>query len=133
MTKYNFTERVDFTYFIGFGESLILFNLSMFFYNKYGLPMILSLVCLFTYVGVLIRGMIDQESWGKTEKQKRISAYIGFNSMFAIFLVIFILMLFHNFNFTQDTIKNILMYGGTCVIVLYTLLFILWFRKLTFN
>jgi hypothetical protein len=133
MKKLKFSERVDFTYIVGAGVSLILFNIAMFFYNGSGLPMIFSLVSLFAYIGVLIRGRIDRDSWGKTERQMKVSAFVGFTSIFIIFSVESVLLLTRSFELSKGEIKNILICGGVGIVLLYIFFYILWFRKITYH
>lgn len=133
MTKLKVLKRVDFTYFIGAGVSLVFFNLAMLFYKGSGLLMIFSVVALFTYAGVLIRGIIDRKSWGKTQRQLRISAFVGFTSLFIIFAIDSILLLTRSLDLSKDTIKNILIVGGISIVLLYVVLYSLWFRKITYQ
>jgi hypothetical protein len=133
MAKLKFSERVDFTYIIGAGISLIFFNLSMLFYKGSGYPMMFSLVSLFSYAGVIIRGIIDRNSWGKTQKQLKISAFVGFISLFIIFSIESVSLLTQSFELSKDTIKYIIIFGGIGIILLYIILYTLWFRKMTYQ
>jgi hypothetical protein len=63
LTTESFSQRVDFAFFIGAGVSLFLFNVSVFNYSNTGSPMIFPLVTFCTYVGVIIREIIDQRSF----------------------------------------------------------------------
>jgi hypothetical protein len=132
MKRIKFSKRVDFTYFIGAGISLILLNIAMFYYKNSGLPMIFSLISFLTYCGVIIRGILDRKSWGKTPMQIKVSAFIGFTSIFFISSIESVLLLTRSFELSKNEIKSILLYGGTGIILLYLLLYIFWFRKLTY-
>jgi hypothetical protein len=133
MGKLKFINRVDFTYILGAGISLVSFNLAMFLYKESGLPMIFSLVCLLTYTGVIIRGIIDRPSWGKTQKQMKISAFVGFTSLFIIFSIQSFMLLTYSSTLTTEEIRSSSIYGAIGIILLYILLYILWFRKLSFQ
>jgi len=133
MKRIKFSERVDFTYFIGAGISLILFNITMFYYKKSGLPMVFSLVSFLTYLGVLIRGILDRASWGKTQRQMKISAFIGFTSIFIIFSIESILILTLSLELLKNQIRDILICGGVGIIILYILFYSFWFRKVTYH
>jgi hypothetical protein len=133
MAKLKFSERVDFTYIVGAAISLVFFNLSMLFYKESGYPMIFSLVSLFSYAGVLIRGIIDRNSWGKTQRQLKISAFVGFISIFIIFSIESILLLTQSFELSKNAVKTIIIYGGIGIILLYIVLYTLWFRKVTYQ
>ena len=133
MAKLKFSERVDFTYIIGAGVSLILFNIAVFLYRETGLPMIFALVSVFTYMGVIIRGIIDRDSWGKTPRKMKISAFVGFTSIFIIFSIEAVILLNRSFELSKDKIKSILIYGGVGIVLLYIFLYLLWFRKMTYR
>jgi len=133
MEKSKISKRVDFTYFIGAGISLISFNITIFFHKESGLPMIFSLVCLFTYAGVLIRGIFDRGTWGKTQRQMKISAFVGYTSAFIIFSVESVLLLTQSFELSKNVISNSLIYGGVGIVLLYIFLYTYWFRKIIYR
>jgi hypothetical protein len=133
MTTKKFSERVDFTYFIGAGVSLILINTAIFFYNNTGSPMIFALVSFFTYVGVLVRGLIDHKTWGKTQNQMKISAFIGFASIFVIFSIDAVLLLTKCFNLSNAVLKSIYIFGGISLCLLFIFLYTFWFRNLKYE
>lgn len=133
MAKLKLSERVDFTYFIGVGISLILFNITLFFHKDSGLPMIFALVSLCTYIGVLIRGIIDRDSWGKTQKQMKISAFVGFVSIFLIFSIECVLLITRSFELSKGDVKNFFIFGGIGVFVLFIVLYAVWFRKISYG
>lgn len=133
MAKQKLSERVDFTYFIGMSMSLILFNISLFIHKDSGLPMMFALVSLCTYIGVLIRGILDQDSWGKTTIKRKLSAIIGFTSMFVIFAIESVLLLTRSFELLTEQINGLLIYGGIGLLILFIFLYVVWFRKLTFE
>ncbi|HUW93726.1 MAG TPA: hypothetical protein VMV74_11230 [Bacteroidales bacterium] len=133
MEKLRLSKRVDFTYFVGAGISIILTVIAIITYNDSGLPLMLPIVSLFSYAGVLIRGVIDPDSWGKTPRIRRFSAVVGFSSCFAIVFTELILLLFYNFDLTKSFIgKTILLVGGG-LLLLYIILYSLWLRRLTFD
>ena len=132
MKRIKFSKRVDFTYFIGAGISLVLLNMTMFYYKNAGLPMIFALVSFLTYCGVIIRGILDRKSWGKTPIQIKISAFVGFTSIFIIPSIESVLLLTRSFELSKNEIKNIILYGGTGIILLYLFFYLFWFRKLTY-
>jgi len=86
-------------YYVGLGISMLLVSLSILFYNNFSLPLIFSIVCMMTYLGVIVRGRADKDSWGKTNNAKRFSLYIGIILDFVIPSVTVILMLNNNFDF----------------------------------
>jgi hypothetical protein len=133
MAKQKLSERVDFTYFIGMSMSLVLFNISLFIHKDSGLPMMFALVSLCTYIGVLIRGMLDRDSWGKTIIKRKLSAIIGFTSMFVIFAIESVLLLTGSFELLPEQINGLLIYGGVGLLILFLFLYVFWFRKLTFD
>ena len=85
-------NRPDFFYIIGAFLSLIYVINSIIFYNNYGYTLFFSLSCFGAYLGVVLRGVIDENSWGKTSKQIKISYYVGLFSIFVISLIYFILL-----------------------------------------
>ena len=133
MTKIKLSERVDFTYFIGLVISLILFNISLFFHRDSGLPMIFALVCLGTYIGVIIRGVIDRDSWGKTPKQMKTSAFVGFISIFVIFSMESVLMLTKSFKILGNEANVIFILEGIFLTVIFIVLYTFWFRRVKFD
>ena len=133
MIKSKLSDRVDFTYLIGAIVSLILFNLTMAFYKGAGLPMIFSMVCFFSYTGVIIRGLVDPGSWGKTQRQKKVSAFVGFTSIFVIFSIESVLLLTQSFKLPGEETTNIFVFGGFGITLLYILIYTLWFRKITYQ
>jgi len=130
MNTIKFSERVDFTYFAGAGMSLLFFIISMNFYNGDGLPIGFSLTCLGAYTGVIIRGIIDKDSWGRTQKKVRMSALFGFTSVFVIFFIESLLLLAKSFEIPGDKIILFIIFGGIGIVILYLILYIMWFRNL---
>ena len=132
MTKVKLSERVDFTYFIGAIISLIFFNVALFLRGESGLPMIFSLVCFGSYIGVIIRGLFDRNSWGKTPGQMKLSALVGFSSIFVIWIIESILLLIKSSRISQNIIEFIIMIEVVFLIILFVLLYKLWFRKINY-
>lgn len=133
MSKLKLSERVDFTYFIGACISFNLFIITLVFNKGSGLPMIFSLVSFCTYIGVLIRGIIDRDSWGKTQRQMKISSFVGFTSIFVIFSIESVLLLTRSFELSKDEVVDFIIYGGIGLVILFIFLYAVWFRKLKYD
>ena len=132
MTKVKLSERVDFTYFIGAIISLIFFNVALFLRGESGLPMIFSLVCFGSYIGVIIRGLFDRNSWGKTPRQMKLSALVGFSSIFVIWIIESILFLIKSSRISQDIIEIVIIIEVVFLTSVFVLLYKLWFSKINF-
>jgi hypothetical protein len=130
MNTIKFSERVDFTYFAGAGMCLLFFIISMNFYSGDGLPIGFSLACLGAYTGVIVRGIIDKDSWGRTQKKIRMSALLGFTSVFVIFFIESLLLLAESFDMSMDKIILFIIFGGIGIVILYLILYLRWFRNL---
>jgi len=100
------------------------------FYNGDGLPIGFSLASLGAYTGVIIRGIIDKDSWGKTQKKRRISALVGFTSVFIIFYIESLFLLAKSFEMSGDKINMSILFGGIGIVIIYTMLYFFWFSKL---
>jgi hypothetical protein len=129
MAKIRFSKRVDFTYFIGAGVSFLLFIIATCFYKESGLPMGFSLGSFGSYSGVILRGLFDRESWGKTEKQRRWSAFFGFTSVFVIVFIESVLLLTKTFDLSKAETWCFISYSFTGLIIIYFLLYTFWFKK----
>jgi len=94
--------------------------------------MIFPLVSFCTYVGVLIRGIIDQRSLGMTSDQLKISASVGFASVFVIFFIESVLLLLKCFDIPKEVVNKVMIFGGIGLIIIFIFLYITWFRKIEY-
>jgi|WetSurMetagenome_2_1015567.scaffolds.fasta_scaffold133231_2 hypothetical protein len=129
----SFYKRVDFTYIIGAVVSLFLLILSIFLYKDSGFPMAFSTAAFFTYAGVIIRGIIDPNSWGNTLRKKKISAFVGFTSIFVVAAIETVLLITKSMGFASAFVKNAMIIIVIFVMLLYVLIYSIWFRKLSFE
>jgi hypothetical protein len=133
MMAKSLSQRTDFPYFIGAGISLILFFIAVFLYNNAGAQMIFPLVSFFTYSGVLIRGILEPGSWGRSPHKRKISSLFGLISVFVIFSIETVLLLTKNFNLSEEALLKFLIIGGIGLLLLFIFLYTSWFRKLTYD
>ena len=124
-----FTERVDFTYIIGATISIFLAIVAIITYNDSGLPLMLPIVSLFSYAGVVIRGKADPDSWGKSPRKRRISALVGFTSIFVILFTEIGLLLVKNFTLPVYAIRNGILVAGVVMLFGYVILYNIWFKR----
>jgi hypothetical protein len=129
MKNIRFSDRVDFTYIIGAGISFLLIIVTVSFYKNSGLPMAFSMASFGSYSGVIIRGLFDRESWGKTEKQMRWSVFFGFTSVFVIVFIESVLLLTTGFELSKAETWRFIFCSFTGLIIIYFLLYAFWFKK----
>jgi hypothetical protein len=133
MAKIRFSERVDFTYFVGAGISSLFIIISMYFYKRSGLPMTFAIASFCSYSGVIIRGLFDRESWGKTEKQRKWSAFFGFISVFVIVFIGSVLLLTKSFELSKVVTRNYIVYCFAGLVILFFFLYTFWFKNKNLN
>ncbi|MCJ7819782.1 MAG: hypothetical protein MUP53_01150, partial [Bacteroidales bacterium] len=125
-------ECVDFTWFIGAGISIILTVIAIITYNDSGIPLIFPIVCLGSYAGVLVRGVIDPDSWGKSSRMRRFSATAGLFSCFAIIFTELVLLLFINSEQPEPSAGKIILIAGGVLLLLFIILYSFWLRKISY-
>ena len=127
MAKSKLHERADLTYIIG---ALVTFSLSIisFSFKQSGFSIIFPIVSCLTYIGVIFRGIIDQDSWGKTLKQRKASAIVGLVSIFAIFYIESISFLFKSSAFDFTIKVGLLLFEGIALVLLYIVIYRKYFR-----
>jgi hypothetical protein len=101
----------------------------MYFYKGSGLPMGFSIVSFCSYSGVIIRGLFDMESWGKTEKQRRRSAFFGFTSVFVIVFIESVLLVTKSFDLSKVECSRLIIFCFAALVTLNFLLYTFWFKK----
>ncbi len=127
------TKKIGFIYLISALISINLFIISLILYDGTPIPMIFALACFGASIGVVFRGFFDPDSWGKTLKRKKVSAYMGFISWFAILFIEYILLVTKSFKLIDKQNVYYMIYGGAGIIILYWLVYFLWFRKTYFK
>jgi heme/copper-type cytochrome/quinol oxidase subunit 4 len=132
MEKQQISNRVDFTWFIGAGISIILTVIAIITYSDSGIPLIFPIVCLGSYAGVLIRGVIDPDSWGKNSRMRRFSAAAGLFSCFAIIFTELLLLLFFNSDRPEPSAGKVILIAGGVLLLLFLILYSFWLRKVTY-
>jgi hypothetical protein len=128
MTKSKFYERVDLTYIIGAAITLSLSIISLIL-KQTGFPIIFPIVSCLTYIGVIFRGIIDQDSWGKTLKQRKNSAIVGLISIFAIFYIESLSFLLSSSFFASPIKVVIIFFEGILLSLVYKLIYEKYFRR----
>ncbi len=79
-------KKIELGYNIGALISLI-FWIYAFIAKESGFAIMFPGVCVFTYLGVLIRGRINLNSWGNSLSKQKFSLIFGYVSIFIVVLL----------------------------------------------
>jgi hypothetical protein len=125
------TDRVDFTYIVGIILCGVLLILAIIFYNDSIYPLLLPTGGLFSYLGVVIRGIYDPNTWGISNHRRKISVLVGYISLYVITYVEIFLLLFIGLNIQGSNLMNCMIIAGVFLILLFYLLLRLYIKKLS--
>ena len=130
MRNLKFTERIDFTYIVGIMVCFLLLIIAVIFYQDSIYPLILPVGGLFSYLGVVIRGIYDPKTWGTSNKKRRTSVLFGYISIFVISFIELFLLLLIGFGLGGATLRNLTLIIGLALIVLSLLVYRIYIKKL---
>ena len=121
-------NQIDLTYIIGV---FLTFNLSLisFIFGKSSFSIIFPMVACFTYLGVIIRGKVDPDSWGKTSKKRKQSAFFGFNSIFLILFIESTVLLSDYFALARQMMFKLILLEGFILIPIYSFIYVIYFKN----
>ncbi len=126
-------KKVELPYFIGAIICLNFIIISIVSYNSYSFPLIFPIVSFCTYCGVLLRGRLNQKSWGDKPRQLKSSTLFGYFSFFVIVVIEVHYLLKKNFSLPLQQVKNLTIYLIVGLFILSLLLYLFWIRKLNYN
>ncbi len=130
MGNLKFTERIDFTYIVGIMVCFLFSIISVIFYNDSIYPLMLPVGGLFSYLGVVIRGIYDPKTWGTSNKKRRASVLVGYISIFVISFIELFLLLLIGFGLRGPMLRNLILIIGLGLLLISLWVYRVYIKKL---